>query len=94
MANAQDEKVDRRPAVTQTGVVESISGTRTVRVALNTLVRHRRYGKYLRRRTRLLVHDADGEAGVGDLVEIAQCRPISKQKSWRLVRVLEKADRA
>ena len=73
------------------GVVDSISGTKTVRVVLRNLVKHPLYGKYTRRRSRLLVHDAAQDAQVGDTVEITPCRPISKHKTWRLVRVVRQA---
>jgi len=82
----------RSARATRTGVVDSISGTKTVRVAINTLVRHPLYGKYVRRRTRLLAHDPTEEARPGDTVELASCRPISKRKSWRVVRVLRRSD--
>ena len=72
------------------GVVDSISGARTVRVLVNDLVKHPLYGKYIRRRTKLLVHDVKEEARVGDTVEVASCRPQSKSKSWRLVRVVRR----
>ena len=71
------------------GVVDSISGTKTVRVVVKRLVRHRLYGKYIRRRTKLLVHDPEQRAKLGDTVEIELCRPISKRKSWRVVRILK-----
>jgi len=77
--------------VTRVGVVDSISGLKTVRVVVRSMVKDRLYGKYLRRRTRLLVHSPSGEAQVGDTVEIARCRPISKHKAWRLVRVVRRA---
>jgi len=70
-------------------VVDSISGTKTVRVVVKRLVRHRLYGKYIRRRTKLLVHDPEQRAKLGDTVEIELCRPISKRKSWRVVRILK-----
>lgn len=79
----------RRPRV---GVVEQVSGRKTIRVAINTLTKHEMYGKYLRRRTRLLVHDETNQAAVGDRVEIMPCRPMSKRKSWRLVRVVMSSD--
>jgi len=81
----------RPPAAQCVGVVDSISGRKTVRIVVDNLVRHPLYGKYLRRRTRLLVHDPKEEARVGDTVEAARCRPISKGKSWRLVRVVKRA---
>ncbi len=76
----------------RTGTVEAISGIKTIRVGIETLVRHAQYGKYLRRRTRLAVDDPENTAKVGDVVEIAPCRPVSKRKAWRLVRVIRSVD--
>jgi small subunit ribosomal protein S17 len=56
---------------------------------INYLVRHPKYGKYVRRRTSIHVHDEQNAAKVGDRIEIAECRPISKTKSWTLIRVIE-----
>lgn len=75
----------------QTGTVRSISGDKTVSVTVSNLVRHATYGKYVRRRSRLAVHDPAGQAQVGDVVEVAPCRRLSKRKSWRLVRVVRSA---
>lgn len=77
----------------KTGVVSAVSGDKSIRVEVSVMVKHQRYGKYVRCRTKLMVHDPDNEASVGDLVEIAPCRPVSKRKSWRLVRVI-RHDRA
>ena len=74
-----------------TGVVTSIAGTKTIGVRIDNLIKHAQYGKYIKRRTKLSVHDADGAANIGDTVEIASCRPISKTKSWRLVRVVRES---
>lgn len=76
---------------TKVGVVTSDKRdkTRTVTVAYQT--RHPKYGKYLKRWTRYHVHDPQNLSKMGDRVEIANCRPISKTKSWRLIRVLESA---
>lgn len=60
-------------------------------IAIERMVKHPLYGKFIRRTTKLHVHDETNEANVGDLVEIRECRPISKTKSWTLVRVVEKA---
>jgi small subunit ribosomal protein S17 len=76
---------------TITGRVISNSGNKSIKVAIDFKVRHPKYGKYVRRRTKLGVHDERNQANLGDLVEIAQCRPYSKTKSWRLLRVVEKA---
>lgn len=79
---------------TVTGVVASNSGNKSIRVTINYKVRHPKYGKYVRCRMKLGVHDERNQCGVGDLVEIAECRPLSKTKSWRLVRVIQKAVQA
>jgi len=86
-------KVQERKLKTVTAVVISDSGEKSVKAAIDYKVRHPKYGKYVRRRTTLGVHDAHNKAAVGDVIEIAQCRPYSKTKRWRLVRVLEKAVR-
>ena len=75
----------------QVGVVDSISGRKTVRIVVERLTRHPLYGKYIRRRTKLLVHDPEERARLGDTVEVELCRPISKTKAWRLVRVVKTA---
>ena len=72
-------------------VVVSKSGDKSIVCQIDYKVKHPRYGKYIRRRTKLGVHDPQNLAGVGDRVEITECRPISKTKSWRLVKVLDKA---
>ncbi len=78
---------DRSPR--KVGIVESDLRDKTRKVAINFSVRHRKYGKYIRRRSVLQVHDEKNESKVGDRVEIAECRPISKTKSWTLVRVVK-----
>jgi small subunit ribosomal protein S17 len=83
--------VQERKLKTLTGVVISNSGAKSVKVAIDFKVRHPKYGKYIKRKTKLVVHDERNEAGVGDVVEISQCRPISKTKSWRLVSIVGKA---
>ena len=84
-------KVQNKKLKTVSAVVISNSGNKSIKVAIDFKVRHPKYGKYIKRRTKLAVHDEHNQAGVGDLVEVAQCRPHSKTKSWRLVRVVEKA---
>lgn len=60
-------------------------------IAIERMVKHPLYGKFIRRTTKLHVHDENNEARQGDVVEIRECRPVSKTKSWTLVRVVEKA---
>jgi small subunit ribosomal protein S17 len=78
-------------AKTLTGKVISNKMQKTVSVEIERLVRHETYGKYLRRSTKLMAHDENGECREGDMVTIAECRPISRHKSWRVVRVVERA---
>jgi small subunit ribosomal protein S17 len=76
---------------TERAVVVSRSGDKSIRVIIEWMTKHPKYGKYIRRTTKLGVHDEKNVAAVGDKVEIAECRPMSKTKSWRVVRVVEKA---
>jgi small subunit ribosomal protein S17 len=85
-AGAADER-------TLTGRVVSAKMQKTIAVSVERLVRHGKYGKYVRRTTRLLAHDEQGEGREGDVVDIAECRRLSARKSWRLVRVVKRADR-
>lgn len=70
------------------GTVVSDKGDKTIRVRFDFLVKHDKYGKYLRRSTTLATHDEKNEAHKGDLVEVVACRRMSKSKCWRLLRVL------
>ena len=72
------------------GIVESDKMDKTISVVVERLVRHPRYEKYIRRRSTFKAHDPHNEAKAGDLVEIQETRPLSKTKSWRLVRVLRR----
>ncbi|MCE9590463.1 MAG: 30S ribosomal protein S17 [Planctomycetes bacterium] len=75
---------------TKIGVVTSDKRDKTRAVAVDFQVRHPKYGKYLKRSTVFHVHDEKNESKLGDRVEIANCRPISKTKSWRLIKVVER----
>ena len=75
----------------KTGMVESDKGDKTCKVVINFLSKHPKYGKYVRRRTVLQVHDENNESSIGDRVEIAECRRISKTKSWILTKIVERA---
>ncbi|HAL44486.1 MAG: 30S ribosomal protein S17 [Planctomycetes bacterium GWF2_42_9] len=83
------EKREQRKTIR--GKVVSRSGDKSIRIELNFKVPHPVYGKLIKRTTRLGVHDEKNEAVIGDLVEITECRPMSKNKSWRLVKVVQKA---
>jgi small subunit ribosomal protein S17 len=73
------------------GVVASDKAHKTIKVVVEYQMRHEKYGKYLKRRTVLHAHDEKNDAHEGDLVEIAECRPLSKTKHHRLVRIVQKA---
>ena len=74
-----------------TGKVVSNKMDKTIAVSVERLVKHPTYGKYIRRTTKLLAHDANNECKEGDTVTIKPCRPLSRRKSWMLVRVVERA---
>jgi small subunit ribosomal protein S17 len=80
-----------KAARTLTGRVVSNKMDKTISVAIERLVKHPTYGKYVRRTTQLLAHDEKNEARAGDKVTISPSRPLSRHKSWRLVAVLERA---
>ena len=76
---------------TRTGRVTSNKMDKSITVMVERRVKHPLYGKYIRRSTKLHAHDENNECGIGDMVSITECRPISKTKTWRLVDVIEKA---
>jgi small subunit ribosomal protein S17 len=87
----QAEQADRAERAKLTGTVRSKSGDKTISVVVDRLVKHPQYGKYMKRRTTVAVHDPKNEAGVGDIVEITFCRRLSKSKSWRLAQVVRRS---
>ncbi len=76
---------------TQQGRVVSDKMDKSIVVAIERFVKHPIYGKFMKRTTKLHAHDENNECSLGDTVEIRECRPLSKTKSWTLVRVVEKA---
>jgi small subunit ribosomal protein S17 len=74
------------------GIVTSDKMAKTRRVEIPRLVKHPKYGKYIRRRTICYVHDEQEESGLGDTVEIEESRPLSKLKRWNLLRVVNKGE--
>lgn len=93
-SNTTPQPPKRKPRRTLIGEVTSDKMNKTRRVEVSRLVKHPRYGKYIKRRTVCYVHDEKNETRVGDTVEIMETRPLSKTKNWRLVRVVKKAPRA
>jgi small subunit ribosomal protein S17 len=89
--NEKTGTTERAHARALTGKVVSNKMDKTIAVEIERLIKHERYGKYIRRTTKLLAHDENKEAREGDTVSIAPCRPLSRRKSYKLVSVLEKA---
>ena len=88
---SEENKVQR----TIVGRVVSDKMDKTVSVAIERLIKHPVYGNYIRRTTKVLAHDAGNECKPGDRVAISECKPISKNKSWAVVDIVERAaDRA
>src|SRR5438105_2262110 len=90
-AKSAETASERSHLRTIEGVVASDKGNKTIKVVVNYQMRHPKYGKYLKRRTVLHAHDEKNEAREGDTVEIAECRPLSKTKHHRLLRIVTKA---
>ena len=76
---------------TRVGVVVSDKMDKTIVVAIKTKVRHPLYGKMVNRTRKFKAHDEKNECGIGDTVKIMETRPLSKDKRWRLVEIVEKA---
>ena len=86
-----EQKPAAKSAKTLTGTVVSNKMDKTISVSVERLIKHPTYGKYVRRTTKLLAHDENNECREGDTVAISECRPLSRHKSWTLVRVIERA---
>lgn len=87
MIMVESQKVVR----TKTGRVVSNKMDKSITVLIERQVSHPKYGKIIKRTTKLHAHDESNECAMGDLVTIEECRPLSKTKSWNLVKVVEKA---
>jgi small subunit ribosomal protein S17 len=86
-AETSDQTTTRRTV----GRVVSNKMQKSVTVAIERLVRHPVYGKFVRRTTKVMAHDEEGTCREGDTVAIVECRPISKRKTWRVVEVVQRA---
>jgi small subunit ribosomal protein S17 len=73
------------------GVVTSDKMNKTILVSVERKLKHSRYGKFLKRTNSLMAHDEKQECGIGDIVKIMETRPLSKNKCWRLVEIIERA---
>ena len=86
-----DTTVERKQRKERIGVVKSAKMDKTITVSVRRQMKHPMYGKYLERSSTHMTHDEDNEANEGDTVRIMETRPISKNKRWRLVEILERA---
>ena len=93
MAETKTEQ-PRKARRTLIGIVTRDKTLKTRRVEIQRLVKHPRYGKYIKRRTVCYAHDENNESHRGDMVEIMESRPLSKTKHWRLIRVIKQAPAA
>ena len=91
MADEGTAESRSNPRKVREGLVVSAKMDKTVVVAVVDRVQHRRYGKTLQRTKRLYAHDETNDAREGDRVHVSETRPLSKQKRWRVVEVLERA---
>ena len=85
------EQNNRSARKERVGIVVSNKMDKSILVSLERQVKHPIYGKFIKKTTKLMAHDEDNVAGVGDTVLIMETRPLSKNKRWRLVEIVEKA---
>lgn len=85
------ETVERNLRKERIGIVTSDKMDKTIVVTVQRRVMHPKYGKFVKRSSSFMAHDEKGDANVGDTVRISETRPLSKQKRWRLVEIMERA---
>jgi small subunit ribosomal protein S17 len=90
MSTETPAAAEKKTAKTLTGKVLSNKMQKTITVAVERYVPHPEYGKYQRRTTKFFAHDENDECREGDIVAIEECRPLSRHKSWRLVRIISR----
>ncbi len=83
--------MERNSRKERVGKVVSNKMQKSITVAMNRKVKHPIYGKFTNKTTKFMAHDEKNEAGIGDTVRIMETRPLSKNKRWRLVEIIEKA---
>jgi small subunit ribosomal protein S17 len=82
---------ERKLRKTKIGVVTSNKMDKSISVSVERKLKHPIYGKYVKKSNKFMAHDENGECNIGDLVKIMETRPISKNKCWRLVEIIERA---
>ena len=83
--------MERKLRKERIGLVVSDKMEKSIVVQIERKVKHPKYGKFVRKTTKLVAHDEQNECGLGDTVKIMETRPLSKQKCWRLVEIIERA---
>ena len=83
--------MERNLRITRVGIVSSDKMVKTIVVSIKDSVKHPLYKKVMKRTVKFKAHDENNECGIGDKVEIMETRPLSRDKRWRLVRIIEKA---
>ena len=82
---------ERNLRKTRTVVVSSNKMDKSITVTVERRIQHSKYGKFMKHTKKFMAHDEKNECGVGDIVKIMETRPLSKNKKWRLVEIIEKA---
>ena len=85
------EAIERNLRKERTGLVRSNKMDKTIVVAVERKVKHPKYGKFVKKTTTFFAHDDKNECGIGDTVRISETRPMSKNKRWRMVEIIERA---
>ncbi len=83
--------VVRKSRKTRIGIVSSNKMSKSITVSVERKIKHPLYGKFVKKTTKFMAHDENNTAGIGDVVRIMETRPLSKNKCWRLVEIIEKA---
>ncbi len=92
MANVETAAADQATTKrTLQGVVTSSAGDKSATIMIERRIKHPLYGKFIKRSTKIRLHDEANECNKGDTILIEECRPMSKTKSWKLVKIVEKA---
>jgi len=91
MSTEETKGIERKLRKERVGIVTSDKMNKSITVSVERRVMHPKYGKFVKRTSKFMAHDEKGEAHVGDTVRIAETRPVSKLKRWRLVEVVERA---
>jgi len=90
-AGSEEKTSDRNARKERIGKVTSDKMQKTITVAIERKVKHPLYGKFQKKTKKLTVHDENNDCGIGDTVRVMETRPLSKNKRWRLVEIIEKA---